>query len=409
MVKFPEELKLEPEAKVMVPFTMLISPVPVILLASAVVRFIPNPELNPIPKEPPSETLMVVDPVPLSRSPERVKSLAVTVNALLVVDKVPEERVKSPTPLLSRSASIATTPLAVKLFASEIPELAVMVTAPTDVNALLTVILPFEESVSAPLLAVIEVPPKVMFPPEEVMFIPLASESALPPCRLMLPAPVNVLLLKVRPVLAVTVTAPVETSALLTLIVEPEEVRVRFPDEVVLLAERVKAPAVLKVIPLAKVKVEEFALMFNKPEELDMPLFKVIPLVAENEISPAPVMAPVMVILEPEDRVKAPALVMPPLLALKEILPAVLDKVMPLANKILSFPDRVSTALSESPSKERAPVVVVRLAFTSTPSTALAVKAENEEADPSKIIAPFEPDRCASTFNSTPFVKVDVV
>ena len=86
-----------------------------------------------------------------------------------------------------------------------------------------------------------------------------------------------------------------------------------------------------------------------------------------------------------------------------------LVKVIPLANVMLSFADKVSTALSESPSRLRAPVVVVRLALTSMPSTALEFKVENEEAEPSKITAPFEPDTCASTFSSTPFVKVDVV
>ena len=33
---------------------------------------------------------------------------------------------------------------------------------------------------------------------------------------------------------------------------------------------------------------------------------------------------------------------------------------------------------------------------------------ENEEAELSKTIAPFEPDRCASTFNPTPFAKLVV-
>ena len=249
--------------------------------------------------------------------------------------------------------------------------------------------------------------PRVIFPADEVMVIPLASERELPPCRLMLPAPVNVLLLRVKPVLAVMVTAPAETSALLTLIVEAEEVRVRSPDEVVLLAARVKAFVELKVAPLPSVNVEEFALMFNEPELVDMPLFKVIPLLAESEMSPVPLMVPVIVMLEGAERVKSPAVTMPPLAALKVIFPALVN-VVPLANKILSFPERVSTVLSESPSKDRAPVVVVRSELTSMPSTALAVKAENVEAEPSKIIAPFEPDRCAFTLSCTPLVKPDV-
>lgn len=108
----------------MAPFTRFRSPVPPILPSSVEVRFIPNPELNPIPKEPPSETLMVVDPVPLLREPVRARSFAVRVSALLVVDKVPDEMVKSPAPLLSRSASRVTAPFAVKLFPRVIPEFA---------------------------------------------------------------------------------------------------------------------------------------------------------------------------------------------------------------------------------------------------------------------------------------------
>ena len=409
MVNFPEELKLEPATKVMAPFTKLRSPVPIILASSGVVRFIPNPELNPIPKEPPSETLMVVEPVPLLRVPVKTRSLAVTVSALLVVDKEPDEIVKSPEPLFSRSASRATAPLAVKLAAKVIPELALRVADPAAVSVLLIVILPFDESVNAPFAVIDPVEaPRVMFPADEVMAMPLARVSALPPCRLTFPEPVSVLLLSVKPLLAVIVTDPAETSALLTLIVEAVEVRVRFPDEVVLPAARVKAPAELKVIPLPKDNVEEFALMFKASDEVEMPLFKVIPEFAVIATAPVAVMAPVIVMLVGAVRVKAPAVVIPPLAALREMLLA-LVKVIPLANVMLSFADKVSTALSESPSRLRAPVVVVRLALTSMPFTALEFKVENEEAEPSKIIAPFEPDRCASTFSSTPFVKVDVV
>ena len=409
MVNFPEELKLEPATKVMAPFTKLRSPVPIILASSGVVRFIPNPELNPIPKEPPSETLMVVEPVPLLRVPVKTRSLAVTVSALLVVDKEPDEIVKSPEPLFSRSASRATAPLAVKLAAMVIPELALRVADPAAVSVLLIVILPFDESVNAPFAVIDPVEaPRVMFPADEVMAMPLARVSALPPCRLTFAEPVSVLLLSVKPLLAVIVTDPAETSALLTLIVEAVEVRVRFPDEVVLPAARVKAPAELKVIPLPKDNVEEFALMFKASDEVEMPLFKVIPEFAVMATAPVAVMAPVIVMLVGAVRVKAPAVVIPPLAALREMLLA-LVKVIPLANVMLSFADKVSTALSESPSRLRAPVVVVRLALTSMPSTALAFKVENEEAEPSKITAPFTPDTCASTFSSTPFVKVEVV
>ena len=409
MVNFPEELKLEPATKVMAPFTKLRSPVPIILASSGVVRFIPNPELNPIPKEPPSETLMVVEPVPLLRVPVKTRSLAVTVSALLVVDKEPDEIVKSPEPLFSRSAPRATAPLAVKLAAIVIPELALRVAAPAAVSVLLIAILPFDESVNAPFAVSDPVEaPRVMFPADEVMAMPLARVSVLPPCRLTFAEPVSVLLLSVKPLLAVIVTDPAETSALLTLIVEAVEVRVRFPDEVVLPAARGKAPAELKVIPLPKDNVEEFALMFKASDEVEMPLFKVIPEFAVMATAPVAVMAPVIVMLVGAVRVKAPAVVIPPLAALREMLLA-LVKVIPLANVMLSFADKVSTVLSESPSRLRAPVVVVRLALTSMPFSALAFKVENEEAEPSKITAPFEPDTCASTFSSTPFVKVDVV
>ncbi len=280
---------------------------------------------------------------------------------------------------------------------------------PAAVSVLLIVILPFDESVNAPFAVIDPVAaPRVMFPADEVMAMPLARVSALPPCRLTFAEPVSVLLLSVKPLLAVIVTDPAETSALLTLIVEAVEVRVRFPDEVVLPAARVKAPAELKVIPLPKDNVEEFALMFKASDEVEMPLFKVIPEFAVMATAPVAVMAPVIVMLVGAVRVKAPAVVIPPLAALREMLLA-LVKVIPLANVMLSFADKVSTVLSESPSRLRAPVVVVRLALTSMPSTALEFKVENEEAEPSKITAPFEPDTCASTFSSTPFVKVDVV
>ena len=390
-VNFPEELKLLPEAKVIAPFTRLRSPVPPIFPSSVVLIIIPKPDKPlPIPKEPPSETLIVVEPVPLLSVPSKIKSLAVTVNALLVVDKEePDEIVKLPDPLLPVSASIFTAPVVVNESSIVMPSVAFRVSDPV------VLIWP-------------EVTPRVMEPAEEVMVVPLANVSPLPPCRLMSPAPVNVLLLRVRPVLAVIATDPDEVRALPTLIVEPVEVSVRFPEEEMLLALSVKASAELKVMPLPNDNADEFALIFKLPEEVEMPLFKVIAEFAVNAIAPAPVRAPVIVMPEVADKVKAPAAVIPPLAALREISPA-LVKVIPLANRMLSLPDRVSTALSESPSRVRAPVTVVKLTLTSTPSTALAVKVENEETEPSKIIAPFEPDRCASTFSSTPFVKVDVV
>ena len=197
---------------------------------------------------------------------------------------------------------------------------------------------------------------------------------------------------------------------------EPVEVRVTLPRPEIspVVASSDKAPPALKLMPLAKVNLSveadplssASASIVRDPVVL-IPLFKVTPLLAESEISPAPVKAPVRVILESAVRVKAPAALIPPLAALKEISPA-LVKVIPLTKLILSTGSLVSTPLSESPSRARDPTVVVRSELTSIPFTALAVKAENEEAELSKTIAPFEPDRCASTFNSTPFAKLVV-
>jgi len=350
---------------------------------------------------------MVVEPVPLSIAPVKTRSFAVTVRALLVVDKVPDEIVKSPAPLLSRSASRVTAPFAVKLSARVIPEFALSVAAPAEVNALLTVTLPFDESVNAP-FAVMDPPeaPRVILPPEEVMPMPLTSVSPeLPPCRLIFPVALNVLLARVRP-FAVIVTVPAEDKALFTL-VAPVEVRVRFPKELMVPPARVKALAEFRAIPLANDRVEEFALMSKPPDEVVMLLFKVMPEFAVRATAPAAVKLPVKVMLEGAVKVKAPAAAIPPVVALKEMFPALVN-VTPLAMLILSFGDTPSATLLESPSRVRAPAVVVRLALTSMPLTALAVRAENEEAAPSKKIPPLAPDTCAS-LSSTPPVKVEVV
>jgi len=172
----------------------------VIRASSALLTFIPaNPEANPNPKLPLFDTLMVVALVPVFIDPVKLKSLAVIVKALLVVDNAPE-MVVVPVPEFKSTVPFAERP------AREIPELAVKLAVVTEVNALPTVMLPVEFRVSELLLAVIVVPPKVMFPPE--MLIPLARESELPPCRLMFPVAVSVLLPRVKPLLAVMVTAP---------------------------------------------------------------------------------------------------------------------------------------------------------------------------------------------------------
>ena len=62
----------------------------------------------------------------------------------------------------------------------------------------------------------------------------------------MSPVAVNVVLPRIKPLLAVMVTAPWETKALSKLIVDPVEVSTSAPAELVLLALSDKAPANLK-------------------------------------------------------------------------------------------------------------------------------------------------------------------
>ena len=146
---------------------------PVISASSALLIFIPaNPEVNPNPKLPLFDTLMVVTLVPVFIDPVKLKSLAVIVKALLVVDKAPE-MVVVPVPEFRSTVPFAERPV------REIPVLAVKFAVVTEVNALPTVMLPVEFRVSEPLLAVIVVAPKVMSPPE--IFMPLARERELPP------------------------------------------------------------------------------------------------------------------------------------------------------------------------------------------------------------------------------------
>ena len=198
MVSFPARFNEVPDARVMLPLIRLRSPV--IRASSVLLIFIPeNPEVNPNPKLPLFDTLMVVALVPVFIDPVKLKSLAVTVKALLVVDKAPE-MVVVPVPEFRSTVPFAERP------ARETPELAVRFAVVTEVSALPTVILPVEFRVSEPLLAVIVDPPKVIFPPE--MLVPLARESELPPSRLMFSAAVSVLLPRVRPLLAVIVIAP---------------------------------------------------------------------------------------------------------------------------------------------------------------------------------------------------------
>ena len=81
------------------------------------------------------------------------------------------------------------------------------------------------------------------------------------------------LLLKVRPLLAVIVKFPLETRALSIFIVEPVEVTTKFPAEAVLLALSVNAFVELKVMPSFNVNTEEFALILRLPEDVEIPPF----------------------------------------------------------------------------------------------------------------------------------------
>ena len=162
-------------------------------------------------------------------------------------------------------------------------------------------------------------------------------------------------------------------------IVEPVEVRTRFPADVVLLALSVKAPAELKVIPLPNANTEEFALMLKLPEDVVMPPFKVIPEFAVRITVPAAVKLPVVVMLVGAVKVNPAAAVMPPVMALK-LIDVALFRETPLAKVMLSFGLRESVPLSESPFKLIPPVVVVILALTLIPFTAFASSEENEES-----------------------------
>ncbi len=83
---------------------------------------------------PPSETAIVVEPVPLLIDPDKVISLAVKVRALLPVDSVVDELFeKFPAPLPSESAVITVAPAVVKFSASDILPVEVNVNAPVPI------------------------------------------------------------------------------------------------------------------------------------------------------------------------------------------------------------------------------------------------------------------------------------
>ena len=181
--------------------------------------------------------------------------------------------------------------------------------------------------------------------------------------------------------MAAIVKFPLETRALLTFIVEPLEVRTKLPVEEVLLALSVNAFAELKVMPSFNVNTEEFALIFKLSDDVEIPPFNLIPEFAVKAIAPAAVKSPVMVMLVGAVKVKSAAAVIPPVIALKSIDDA-LVRMVPLEKLILSLGSIESIALSVSPFKLRAPVVVTISTLVSIviPFIALASSEEKEES-----------------------------
>ena len=196
----------------------------------------------------------------------------------------------------------------------------------------------------------------------------------------MSPVAVNVVLPRVKPLLAVMVIAPWETKALSKLIVDPVEVRIRAPAEVVLLALSDKAPAELKAAPLPNANTEEFAFTVRFPEEVLMSPFKLIPEFALRDTAPAAVKLPVVVMLVGAFKVNPAVADMLPEIALKFMDDALVSDA-PLAKVILSSGLMRSVLLSESPFRLRVPAVVVILELTLIPFMAFASREENEEFD----------------------------
>ncbi len=195
----------------------------------------------------------------------------------------------------------------------------------------------------------------------------------------MFPVAVNVLLPRVKPLLAVMVTAPWEVRVLSKLIVDPVEVRASAPTEVVLLALSDKAPAELKVAPLPSANTEEFAFTVRFPAEVLMSPFKLIPEFAVRDTAPAAVKLPVIVMLVGAFKLKPAVADISPEIALKFMDDALVSDA-PLAKVILSSGLMRSVLLSESPFRLRVPAVVVILELTLIPLMAFASREENEES-----------------------------
>ena len=179
--------------------------------------------------------------------------------------------------------------------------------------------------------------------------------------------------------MAVIVKFPLETRALSRFIVEPVEVRTKFPAEAVLLALSFNSLVELNVMPSFNVNTEEFALILRL--DVEIPPFKLIPEFAVKVTAPAAVKSPVMVMLVGAVKVKSAAAVIPPVIALKSIDDA-LVRMVPLEKLILSLGSIESVELSVSPFKLRAPVVVTISTLVSIviPFIALASSEEKEES-----------------------------
>ncbi len=172
---------------VMLPVELLpIFRVPAVTFPNSASEIVMLPAVPPNPIVPPSETAIVVDPVPLLTDPESVTSFAVRVSELLPVDKVFDAlSVKSPAPLPSLSAVMTVAPAVVKSSFSVMSPVEVRVNAPVPV-------------IPPEVVDIVKSPPAVNVTPDPKS-IPVA------PVRVNVPALVRLVELKVSfPVSVIT-------------------------------------------------------------------------------------------------------------------------------------------------------------------------------------------------------------
>ena len=95
--------------------------VPAVIFPSSVPVIVILPAVTPKPIVPPSDTAIVVEPVPLLMDPDTVISFAVRARELLPVDSVLDEFIeKSPAPFPSESAVITVAPAVVRFSLNKI-------------------------------------------------------------------------------------------------------------------------------------------------------------------------------------------------------------------------------------------------------------------------------------------------